>query len=149
LLLGAILGAFIFVPVGYIVRVWLSRATDSVARSPAQAANDALEAAVRPALAELRTSVGQMQLDFQLMDSKLIMMSTEQVDFFDKTRKSEERTRGLARRAEAAIGEDEGTSEADQRMLELMEERAVEQEAPAQSPVGSRDEYYASRARQP
>ncbi len=147
LLLGAILGAVFFVPAGYIIRVWLSRATDSVALPPR---DDDVYVSLdrhRDAINEHGTSLGQMASDLQLMESKLTLMSVEIVDFFDKTRKSEERTRGLARRAEAAIGEDGDTSEADQRLLGLMEERAAEQEAPVASPVGSRDEYYASKGR--
>ncbi len=149
LLLGAILGAFIFVPVGYIVRVWLSRATDSVSLPLRDDGLYDQIAGLHTARDELRTAVGQMASDLQLMESKLTLMSVEIVDFFDKTRKSEERTRGLARRAEAAIGEDGDTTESDQRMLALMEDRAAEQAAPVASPVGSRDEYYASKHRQP
>ena len=146
LLLGAILGAFIFVPVGYVVRVWLSRATDSFAGFPGV---DDLWAAIESMKGQmdgLRTVVGNMPHDIQMQESKLTLMSTEMADFFDKTRKSEERQRGLMRRTEAAMGEEGDTGESDQRMLELMEERAAEQAAPAARVPGSPEEYYAQQA---
>ncbi len=146
LLLGAILGAVFFVPVGYIIRVWLSRAADSVGLSPDIDANAALRAAVQPALDELRTPVGQLALDMQLLESKLTLMATELADFFDKTRKSEERQRGLLRRTEAAMGEDGGAEESDQRLLQLIEERTAEQGAPAGGVPESPEEYYRQQA---
>ncbi len=146
LLLGAILGAVFFVPTGYIIRVWLSRATESVTRSPcAEELYEHVEGLHR-ARDELRTQVGQMALDMQLLESKLTLMSTEQADFFDKTRKSEERQRGLLRRTEAAMGEDGGAEESDQRLLQLIEERTAEQGAPAGGVPESPEEYYRQQA---
>ena len=144
LLLGAILGAFIFVPVGYIVRVWLSRATESVSRSPCVDEIYENIATLISMQDEERTRVGTLADRVMQVESRLTLMSNEMGDFFDKTRKSEERQRGLTRRAEAAIGDEEDTSESDERMLALMEERAEEQATPVTGAFDSREAYYAA-----
>lgn len=145
LALGMILGAFIFVPLGYIVRVWLSRATESDTRSPCvDEIYNALDRLQHQQDA-WGTSLGAYKQDLQLMESKLTLMSNEQADFFDKTRKSEERQRGLMRRTEAAVGDDEDTAEADQVLLGLMEGQE-EQGAPLdQTQFASPEAYYAAQ----
>ncbi len=148
LLLGAILGAFIFVPMGYIVRVWLSRATESVGRSPCvDEIYNVLEGHSN-LLDELRKGVGSIPDRVMHVESKLTLMSNEMADFFDKTRKSEERQRGLTRRAEAAIGEDEDTSELDEKMLALMEAKQAEIEFPEAGAFASPEQYYAQKGRE-
>jgi len=143
-LLAAIVGLSFGVLGGYFVRVWLSRATEIPSRSPC--ADEIYEniAYLRERQDKLWTRVGETVTGLQLMESKMQLQSQEWADFFDKTRKSEERQRGLTRRAEAAIGDDEDTSESDQRMLELMEERATEQAAPVVGAFDSREAYYAA-----
>jgi len=142
LLLGAIVGALFFVPVGYIIRLWVSRATDSVARPPG--IDDIYEslASLRGGLDQLRSALGTIEQERQLMASKLQLMSTEMADFFDKTRKSEERQRGLTRRAEAAIGDEENTELQDQQLLELMDQQQGEPPAGEQAAPMTREQYY-------
>lgn len=143
-LLAAALWALVFVPAGYFIRVWLERTTEIPGRSPCV---DELYTAIdahQMDLDAIRTRVVQMSDAFQLVESKLTLMSNEMADFFDKTRKSEERQRGLTRRAEAAIGDEEDTSESDQRLLELMEERTAEEPLMVSGAYGSREAYYAS-----
>lgn len=147
LLLGAILGAVIFVPVGYIIRVWLSRTTETSGRSPCMDEIYDTLTRLQQHQDAWGTSLGVYKQDLQLMDSKLTLMSVEMADFFDKTRKSEERQRGLMRRTEAAMGEDGDTSEADQQMFQFMKQHQEDLAATAGPPVGSRDDYYASRTR--
>lgn len=142
LLLGAIVGAFIFVPIGYIVRVWLSRATNSVGLPPVgRDIYDNMES-LQGDLDALRTGAGSRDQRFLMIESKLQLMSTEMADFFDKTRKSEERQRGLTRRAEAAIGDEENTELQDQQLLEFMEQQQGEPPAGEQSAPMTREEYY-------
>lgn len=141
-LLAAALWALVFVPAGYFIRVWLERSTDS-ARPPGCVEDiyGVLESHTRVA-DELRMQVGQLKQDSQLMESNLRMMNTEMADFFDKTRKSEERQRGLTRRAEAAIGDEESTELQDQQLLELMEQRQGEPPAGEPAAPMTREEYY-------
>lgn len=146
LLLGAILGAFIFVPIGYIVRVLLSRASDSVAQMPGVEDLYIRMGAVEAAQAGWGTSLGAYGQRLQTVESKLTLMSNEMVDFFDKTRKSEERQRGLTRRAEAAIGDEENTEVMDQTMLELMEQQRGEPPAGEQAAPMTREQYYQAKS---
>ncbi len=140
--LYALLSAFIFVPIGYIVRVMVSRTTNSVGRSPCVDEIYDHIGTLQKHQAVLGTSVGQFQQDVQLLQSKLQLMSTEMADFFDKTRKSEERQRGLTRRAEAAIGDEENTADMDQQLLDLMQEQPGEQGVGGEAAPMTRDEYY-------
>jgi len=76
------------------------------------------------------------------MESQLRMMTTEMADFFDKTRKSEERQRGLTRRAEAATGDEENTELQDQQLMELMEQQRGEPPVAEQAAPMTREQYY-------
>ena len=141
-LLGAILGGLIFLPMGYIIRVWLSQATESAGRSPCVDEIYDVLGRLQGAQESWGTSLGVYKMDLQAMESKLTLMSNEMADFFDKTRKSEERARGHARRVEAAGEDGEDTSDTDQQLLELMESQR-EPEVGAHVQVNmSRDEYY-------
>ncbi len=142
LLLGAIVGAFIFVPTGYIVRVLLSRTTEIPSRPPMVSEIYESLDRHRDAINEHGTSFGQVRQEILLLESKLQLMSTEMADFFDKTRKSEERQRGLTRRAEAAIGDEENTELQDQQLLELMEEQKAELTVDENLVPMTREQYY-------
>jgi len=141
-LLAALVGLLFGVLGGYIVRVWVSRATNSVGRPTA---DDEVWSSLdrhMKAINEQGTSIGSLQNEMQLVRSELRLNSTEMVDFFDKTRKSEERQRGLTRRAEAAIGDEESTELQDQQLLELMEQQQGEPPAGEQAAPMTREQYY-------
>ena len=140
--LAAIVGLLAGVLAGYFVRVWVSRTTDSVApMPPRQDVYDILDRHME-AINSLGTRFGQMQQDGQLMESHIQLLHQEWADFFDKTRKSEERQRGLTRRAEAAIGDEENTEAMDQQMLELMEQQPNDPSGPLTGPPMTREQYY-------
>lgn len=141
-LLAAALWALIFVPAGYFIRVWLERSTDSVPRGTDFEFLDGKIEALQGGLDALRTGAGNRDQRFLMIESKLQLMSTEMVDFFDKTRKSEERQRGLTRRAEAAIGDEENTEEMDEQMRQLMEQQQGEPPAGEQAAPMTREQYY-------
>ncbi len=142
LLLGGILGALVFGPAGYIIRVWLSKAAPESSRSPCVDEIYNFLDGLRQDVDSLRSGVGRLPESLQLVESQMRLFQTEMTDFFDKTRKSEERARGHARRAEAAEGDEDDTEMMDEQLEALMLGQQGEHPTGESVPPMTRSDYY-------
>ena len=130
-LLGAVLGGFLLFPAGYLARVALSNAANNSPRSPCE---DEILASVAGVLEEqekLWSTYGEIPQKMADLSHEVQLMKQEWDDFYEKTRKSEERNRKRVAAQRDRDEDDEDGSEADQLLMQVMQQQQDEQTAPA------------------
>lgn len=137
--LGVILVAFLVPLVVYIVTKTAGNLARERVPTTRVDANRALESAVQKGLDELRNTQGMQQTQVQDLAHSLQLMRQEWEDFYDKARRSEDRTRKAIKAASDRDDDDEDTEVADQLLRQVMQQQ-TDQEAPAADDVYARAE---------
>jgi len=136
-LLGAVLAAFLMFPAGYVARVVLSREAHV---PPPTALPPPVLSAISAAAEDredLRKTLAMQQTQILDLAHGVQLMKQEWVDFYEKTRKSEERNRKRMKAAGERDEDNEDLSDTDQLLMQVMQQQA-EQGAPANEDVYAR-----------
>jgi len=136
-LLGAILAAFLMFPAGYLARVALSNATKVPPARPVTAEIIRLAEDLGKESDDHRKTLAMQQTQLQDLAHSLQLMKQEWTDFYEKTRKSEERNRKRIAAAGERDDDDDNLIEADQLLMQFMQQQA-EQGAPADDDLYTR-----------
>jgi len=121
--LGVVLAAFLIPLVVYIVVKTAGNLARERVPTTRIDANRALESAVQKGLDELRNTQGMQQTQVADLAHGVQLMRQEWDDFYDKARRSEDRTRKAIKAASDRAGDDEDTTETDQMLLALMQQK--------------------------
>jgi len=136
-LLGAILAAFLMFPAGYLARVALSRATKVPPARPVTAEILTLAEDLSKETEGCRKGLETQQTQIADLAHGIQLMKQEWTDFYEKTRKSEERNRKRIAAAGERDDDDEDLTETDQLLMSVMQQQA-EQGAPAEDDLYAR-----------
>jgi len=129
-LLGAILAAFLMFPAGYLARVALSRQAPEPPQRVATGEILTLAEDLCKDMESLGKAQGAQQTQIADLAHGIQLMKQEWTDFYEKTRKSEERNRKRIAAAGERDDDDDDLTETDQLLMSVMQQQA-DQGAPA------------------
>ncbi len=135
-LLGALLAAFLMFPAGYLARVALSRSANDPMEAPSRNEHFALREAISEVTEDHRKALVAQQTQIADLAHGVQLMKQEWTDFYEKTRKSEERNRKRMKAAGERDEDDEDLSDTDQLLMQVMQQQGA-------VPVDSEEGLYA------